>query len=361
MGKSSIKLLSYFYPGWVQKRPFDEWHIVDRGQSSFPGHRQPRCPLRKYYFGDPEIIRWQIETAIGMGVDGFVFCWYWDSGVIYLNEALSDFLTVVRDYPEFSFAIMWANRVPHQTLPISAKDLDGDFYRAFSERIVTTDDADIHMLVDHCWEEYFGHPNYFHIQNRPIFLVFSMRDLFDSLGNPGELTEAYLSNLFGDGIFLTAVAHGEECWLEDAAYLGVDAITSYVLLPDWNNPDLQDYRRYAYRASLKWETMQRISKLPVFPSVTSGWDATCRGKEPLHAGKKTYPWLPVVINDTPAAFGEHLIRGIEFSRNHSLPAVLIASWNEWSEGHYLEPDDHFGMQWLETVKQVKREYLRGEE
>ncbi|HIE71281.1 MAG TPA: hypothetical protein EYP98_14545, partial [Planctomycetes bacterium] len=32
------------------------------------------------------------------------------------------------------------------------------------------------------------------------------------------------------------------------------------------------------------------------------------------------------------------------------PLVLIASLNEWSEGHYLEPDERFGTAWLEALR-----------
>ena len=36
------------------------------------------------------------------------------------------------------------------------------------------------------------------------------------------------------------------------------------------------------------------------------------------------------------------------------PLVLIASLNEWSEGHYLEPDTRFGYGWLEAVRDARR-------
>lgn len=32
------------------------------------------------------------------------------------------------------------------------------------------------------------------------------------------------------------------------------------------------------------------------------------------------------------------------------PLVLVASLIEWSEGHYLEPDERFGMGWLEACR-----------
>jgi len=36
------------------------------------------------------------------------------------------------------------------------------------------------------------------------------------------------------------------------------------------------------------------------------------------------------------------------------PLGLVASLNEWSEGHYLEPDERFGTGWLEAVAATAR-------
>ena len=32
---------------------------------------------------------------------------------------------------------------------------------------------------------------------------------------------------------------------------------------------------------------------------------------------------------------------------------MIASLNEWTEGHYLEPDERFGMAWLEALRSAR--------
>ena len=34
--------------------------------------------------------------------------------------------------------------------------------------------------------------------------------------------------------------------------------------------------------------------------------------------------------------------------------LFVASLNEWSEGHYLEPDTRFGLRWVEAVRDGRK-------
>ena len=63
----------------------------------------------------------------------------------------------------------------------------------------------------------------------------------------------------------------------------------------------------------------------------------------------------MVTGEHPDRFAEALARARRFARgNADDHLVFIASLNEWSEGHYLEPDTRFGHGWLEAVR-VSRE------
>ena len=56
-------------------------------------------------------------------------------------------------------------------------------------------------------------------------------------------------------------------------------------------------------------------------------------------------------------------RAAEFVAESSLPEqeqlMFVASLNEWSEGHYLEPDKRFGMGWLEALREGRKLHNEG--
>jgi hypothetical protein len=68
-----------------------------------------------------------------------------------------------------------------------------------------------------------------------------------------------------------------------------------------------------------------------------------------------YPFTSVVIGNSPQAFEESLRSAKQFALSH-LPKgkrlITLNSWNEWTEGSYLEPDTEHGSAYLEAVRNV---------
>jgi hypothetical protein len=94
----------------------------------------------------------------------------------------------------------------------------------------------------------------------------------------------------------------------------------------------------------EWASVSKDFSIPYFPHVSQGWDTNSRYK----ALQKT------IKNQSPKAFGNALGKAREFMDSRPLRPKLmtINSWNEWSEGSYLEPDEKFGMGNLEAVRKV---------
>ena len=80
-------------------------------------------------------------------------------------------------------------------------------------------------------------------------------------------------------------------------------------------------------------------------------DASPRGADFGPARPDKYPWAPVIVGEHPDRFHEALARAGRFAAEVPVadPVLFIASLNEWTEGHYLEPDTRFGDGWLRAV------------
>jgi hypothetical protein len=345
-----VTLAAYVYPGWhpIPERDasfhpgFTEWELVYACRPRFSGHAQPRVPAwGRYDDRDPISVGRRVTLAAEHGIDAFVYGFFWCRGKRVFEDAL-DLGFLPHGFP---FAIMWANRMPRRVLPVARADLpviDG-------ERLVPSDVEDFEALIRHCAERYFAREHYLRIDGRPYFSIFDASFFIRELGveNAAEAirrAKRWLEkNGFG-GIFLAAIEPATDL-LPRMKALGFDAVTHYVFLPEWKGPLLQDYETLAAARAKQWPDFSRISGLPYFPSVSPGWDASPRAADFGAERPRKYPWSPVVIGEHPDRFADALARAKECKA----PLTLIASWNEWSEGHYLEPDERYGLDWLRAI------------
>jgi hypothetical protein len=72
-----------------------------------------------------------------------------------------------------------------------------------------------------------------------------------------------------------------------------------------------------------------------------GWDSSPRASQTDTYVNGGYPHLPVIQGNTPAAFRKALQSAKSFldaTAKDGYKVIAINSWNEWTEGSYLEPD-----------------------
>jgi hypothetical protein len=81
----------------------------------------------------------------------------------------------------------------------------------------------------------------------------------------------------------------------------------------------------------------------VYPSILPDWDNSAR------SGVRAL----ILKNSTPELFRQHvrdaLLRAENLQGDNRI--VFVKSWNEWAEGNYLEPDQRFGHQYLEVLRE----------
>ncbi|MBP6631873.1 MAG: glycoside hydrolase family 99-like domain-containing protein [Kofleriaceae bacterium] len=364
-----MRVLAYVYPGWhpIPERDasfypgFTEWDLVEPSRPRFDGHEQPRLPLwGRYDDRDPVAVQRRIELCQAHGVDGWIYGAFWCRGKRVFEQALDLGFLGSAAGQRYPFGLMWANRMPRRVLPVRRTDTPV----IEDDRLVRSDVDDFVAFVRLLAAQYFHRANYLRVDGRLYFSIFDSTFFVRELGRDGtraaiSAARAALREVGLPDLYLTAIEPADDV-IGEVRALGFDAVSHYVLLPDWKGEFLQDYdERMAIRAA-QWPGFAERCGLPYHPSVTPGWDASPRAAEFAEVERTRptkYPWSPVVVGEHPARFRAAVARAIRFAaaggqagQPCDAQLVFIASLNEWSEGHYLEPDTRFGLGWIEAVR-----------
>lgn len=358
-----MRVLAYVYPGWhpIAERDasfypgFTEWDLVYASAPRFPGHVQPRLPLwGRYDDRDPIAVERRIALCRDHGVDGWVYGAFWCRGKRVFEDALDLGFLGAASGDRYPFALMWANRMPRRVLPVRRTDTPV----IEAERLVPADVEDFVAFVRHVAERYFVLPNYLRVDGRAYFSIFDSTHFMKELGADGvrlaiARARAMLASAGFPPMYLTAI-EPNAAWIGQVAGLGFDAVTNYVLLPEWKGPFEQDYQACHRARVAQWPQIAAAAGLPYHPSVTPGWDASPRGADFGATRPDKYPWSPVVTGEHPTHFRAAVADAVAYARGAATSddqrLVFVASLNEWSEGHYLEPDTRFGTAWIEAVR-----------
>jgi len=371
---SEYQVAVYYFPQYHADPRNDAWHgsgwteweLVKRATPRFPGHQQPKVPLWGYEDeSSPEVAGKKIDAAADNNVNALILDWYWYEDGAFLSRCLEQGLMRARNVDRIKFGLMWAN---HDWLDIHPWKRSTPPHRLL-EGAVTRRAFD--AATEHIIESYFSHPSYWRVDGGLYFSIYELMRLAQGLGGL-DATRAALDHLrqrtqaAGLGqVHLNAVVWGVqilpgETSVKDPndmlARLGIDSVTSYVWVHHTKLdtfPEV-DYVQYAERAMADWPKLAEQFRLPYFPNVTMGWDSSPRTVQSDRFDDVGYPFTPVLVGNTPAAFRVALQRAKAFmdSQADQHKILTINAWNEWTEGSYLEPDTVNGMAYLEAIRDV---------
>ncbi len=345
--------------GWT------EWELVKNATPRFPGHTQPKVPLWGYTDeANPRDMEQKIDAAADYGVDVFLFDWYYYNDGPFLNRTIDEGFLHAKNRDRIQFALMWAN---HDWVDIFPKHKDVPSALVYPGT-VTPEKFD--EICDIIIRDYFSQPNYWKIDGKPYFSFYELTKLGQNFGSY-EATKAALKRFrekakaagFPD-IHLNAVYWGRpnipgEGTVEDPVRmiedLGFDSVTSYVWIHHVGLPEQVTDYNWVRDAYLKhWEQADSEFKIPYIPNVSMGWDSSPRTCQSDSFGPFGYPFTNIIGNNTPENFKKALemTRDRLLSNPHSLRIMNINSWNEWTEGSYIEPDATHGFKYLEAIREV---------
>ncbi len=359
-----MKLFAYYLPQfhptpendlWWGKG-FTEWTNVTKAKKLFPGHQQPNLPtdLGFYDLRVPEVMEQQAKMAKDHGVDGFVFYHYWfGNGKVMLDKPLQQFLQNPK--VNIEFCMCWANESWKGTwhgagnrLLIEQKYLGEVDYKAHFNYLLP----------------FFKDSRYLKIEGKPVFQIYIPESIPDLdlllLTFNGEAKKNGMP-----GIYWIAVKSSHNLDLKHSGFDGLvnpnlmqinryltKSISGFFLRYGFNNPIIRRAFQlpktmffHSIRACL--EDFKKNYFIDFFPLAIPNWDNTPRTK---NLGT-------VYLQTNPKAFGEHLKACLKQARKNPTDRqiVFIKSWNEWAEGNILEPDQKYGVRYLEAIKRIMNE------
>ena len=338
---------------WPEKD--GEWYTVRRGTPRFPGHDMPKVPLLGCQDeADPAVMKQHVELAAGHGVNTFIMDWYWYENRPCLERQLNDGLVPALEGSDSKFYIMWANHDANTTW-----DMHTDEMRLLWSGQVDRPvfDGAMQRVID----RYLGLDSYYRIDGRPVFCIYLLPNLIAGLGGL-EATRDALAWFRGraeaaghPGLHLQAIMmrgcpvdvaksapdiSGMEV-REQIASLGFDSVTHYQYVHIAGGTG--EYPSWAEKGIAEWD--RHAEEFPVyFPHVSVGWDNTQRFPSASR----------IVTGSCPESFATYLRKAGDFldARPGQTRLVTINSWNEWTEGSYLLPDERWGYGFLEAIRDV---------
>jgi len=371
-----ITVAAYYFPNYHTGDPrnilnkgagWSEWELVRSAKPRFPGHFQPRVPSWGYTDEKaPAVMEQKIRVAVDHGIDCFIFDWYMYEDGPFLNRCLDEGFLKAENSGSIKFGLMWAN---HDWFDIHPYTRGADQKLLYQGSVSPGRFEEISDLLI---RDYFTRPNYWKIDGKPYFSVYDIRKFVEGFGSL-KATRAAMDRLREkavnaglEGVHWNLVAWGNPILPSEKTpptiaalidSLGFDSATSYVWVHHADLPDTQtDYNQVRDKYMAYWEKTRNEYKVPYFPNVTVGWDSSPRCDLNSEWGNSGYPFTNVIVNNTP----ENFRMALEMTKAKLLadpagPRILnINSWNEWTEGSYLEPDTVHGMAYLDAVKAVFR-------
>lgn len=350
----------YFGKGWT------EWKLIKEATPRFEGHQQPKVPLWGYTDeADPKQMAQKINAAASNGIDAFIFDWYYYDDGPFLDQGLEEGFMKAQNNKLMKFSLMWANHDYIDIFPYTA----GKEHKLLYPGKITPQTWD--KMTDYIIEKYFKNPSYWLIDGAPYFSIYELNkfiEIFGTVEGAAKGLDDFRKKTKAAGfrdLNINAVVWGQtilpgENIIKDPVdivqKLGFNSFTSYVWI---HHVSLKSFpvTSYDYVKSKYFEYAEDVAskfKIPYYPNVSMGWDSSPRTNQTTKFDASGYPYMPVITGNTPLAFKQALLEAKKFMDTHSEKnkILTINSWNEWSEGSYLEPDTIHKMEYLEAIKDV---------
>lgn len=383
IAKKEYEVAVYYFPNYHPDSINDRWHgkgwteweVVKAAKPRFPGHEQPKIPSWGYYDeSDPKWAEKEIDLAANNNIDCFIYDWYWYSKTgQYLQEGLEKGFLKAKNRNRMKFALMWAN---HDWLNIQPATYDNNRVKLTEGKVSMALWDTISTFIV---EKYFKQPNYWKIDGKPYFSIYEIATFINGLGGIDQAKQAIalldkktkdagfpgvhlniMSWMVNDRVARAIVGeHAPKSAAEMLDDLSAASVSTYTYIHHLDFSKL-GFPTVPYQTAFDlnkkyWNDFTKLyPKVLYTPNVSMGWDPSPRCIQSDKFQEKDYPWTPVLTGNTPEAFKHALQDAKDFldRYNPKHKIVVLNSWNEWTEGSYLAPEQRYGTKYLEAIKAV---------
>ncbi len=333
-----IEVTALYYPGTEQMA---EW---DQVEQTLP-HIKPL--LGWYDEGNPEVVDWQIKWAVEHGISNFCVDWYWNKGVQRLDHWVKAYYKArYRKY--LKWFMMYAN---HNEV-----------------RAHNTQDQ---INVTKFWiDNYFKTPEYYTIDGHPVVVYWASHNLDDDFIReaadhgetlqPGEgvrrafaisnqlmkeagLPEIYFVEMFH--FWTNNLQWGKDIGCQAAMMYNFDLVSFHIAPEAAKMEDVEARLHYdcVVEASRKWWNRTSLNScIPFWPILPTGWNDKPR----------SFQYARMVYGRTPEKFRQICQNLRDFCDQNGLRHIVVAPLNEWQEGSYIEPNEEYGFQMYDALRDV---------
>lgn len=323
----ALQYYAYYYPWYLR----DDWSRHDY---------QDEPLLGKYGTDEVAVAEQHIEWALQTGITNLVVSWWGNSSL-----SMRHFSAGMMNAPslrKIKFCILYETPI---------LDDRGNWYDG------TLEDAlyeDLKVIRD----EFFDHPSYLRIDNRPVVIFYITRSRMDfQFGFDGPSVLANMRRKLGQDIYFIADepffnSFNDRPDVNGNAFVNgtqvFDAYTTYNMYSNSRVNEGETATDYQLREALPiWQRW--AEQLPFFPNVMPQYH-DFRGKKPLLGNPDDFmKQLREVACLPQTNFG-------------GAPHIMfITSFNEWWEGTQIEPEDgspdnwnNYGYDFMTTLAEFKK-------
>jgi hypothetical protein len=285
----------------------------------------------------------QLGWARGAGIGFFLFQWFHNPRATiypYLGTGLANYRRL-RDRRGVGFAIDYVNGAgPDANFIVPRQS-----WRAVARR----------------WARDFADPGYVRVRGKPLFVIHDTASFTAQWGGTAGVNRALatlrqVARRRGlPGVFVVGGVHVDHQydWAAFPAPIAgqrYDAITQFAY-PEVVEPRIgaaRPFRDLFLAERANWNRYAAETPVPYIPDVMAGWDS--RPWAGRTDGRDLF-WF----ERSPADVGRFLRAAVRWVRGHPAmrvgrrPLVLLASWNELGEGHFVVPTVGSRFSYLKAV------------